>query len=350
MAADQNLAAGPAAATATLDNSAGGPVRMLRRKQAWKAWEIAFWLVTIAVYFAFPSKLLLMSEIAILGLFALSLDLLLGYAGIISLGHAAFFGLGAYAAGLFAMHVSGAPLLGLAAAGAVAGVLGFASSFLVLRGSDLTRLMVTLAVSLMLLEAANQAAWLTGGADGLPGMTVDPVLGLFDFDLFGRTAYLYSLAVLFVLFLIARRLAGSPFGLSLKAIKGNVLRTQSLGIRPNRRLIAIYTISSVYAGIAGALLCQTTQFVSLDVLSFQRSADGLLVLVIGGSGYLYGGLIGAIIFKFLQDWISAITAQYWLFWLGLILVAIVLFGRDRITAVPRMIVSAIRRRLPGADA
>jgi len=343
-ATDRNLAA--TRPTAGADAPIETPVNMLRRKQAWKVWEIVFWLATIAVYFLFPSKLLLMSEIAILGLFALSLDLLLGYAGIVSLGHAAFFGLGAYTAGLFAMHVSGAPLLGLLAAGFVAGVLGFASSFLVLRGSDLTRLMVTLGVSLMLLEAANQAAWLTGGADGLPGMTIDPVLGLFVFDLFGRTAYLYSLAVLFVLFLVARRLVGSPFGLSLKAIKGNLLRSQSLGIRPNRRLIAIYTISSVYAGIAGALLTQTTQFVSLDVLSFQRSADGLLVLVIGGGGYLYGGLIGAVIFKILQDWISAITAQYWLFWLGLILVVIVLFGRERIAAGPRTILSVIRRRFP----
>jgi branched-chain amino acid transport system permease protein len=327
----------------TGSTSVGEPVRLLRRKQAWKPWEILFWLVAIAVYFIFPSKLLLMSEIAILGIFALSLDLLLGYAGIVSLGHAAFFGLGAYAAGLFAMHVSAAPLLGLLAGAIVAGLIGFASSFLVLRGSDLTRLMVTLGVSLMLLEAANQAAWLTGGADGLPGMTIDPVLGLFDFDLFGRTAYLYSLCVLFTLFVIARRLVGSPFGLSLKAIKGNLLRTQSLGIRANRRLVAIYTISSIYAGIAGALLTQTTQFVSLDVLSFQRSADGLLVLVIGGSGYLYGGLIGAVIFKFLQDWISEITAEYWLFWLGLILVVIVLLGRDRLVAGPRLIVSSISR-------
>jgi len=342
MATDRNIAATRPAEPANMP--ADTPVGMLRRKQAWKVWEIGFWLVAAAVYFIFPSKLLLMSEIAILGLFALSLDLLLGYAGIVSLGHAAFFGLGAYTAGLFAVNISGAPLLGLLAAGLAAGLLGFASSFLVLRGSGLTRLMVTLGVSLMLLEAANQAAWLTGGADGFPGMTIDPVLGLFDFDLFGRTAYLYSLAVLFVLFLAARRLVGSPFGLSLKAIKSNPLRIQSLGVRPSGRLVAIYTISSVYAGIAGALLAQTTQFVSLDVLSFQRSADGLLVLVIGGSGYLYGGLVGAVVFKILQDWISAMTAQYWLFWLGLILVVIVLFGRDRIAAGPRIILSSIGRR------
>ncbi len=338
MAAEEKLAV---AVEAGGKSGRSAAVRMLSRRQAWKLREVAFWLAAVASGFLFPGKLLLMSEIAIVGIFALSLDLLLGYAGIVSLGHAAFFGLGAYAAGLFALHVSGAPILGLLAAGMVAGVLGFASSFVVLRGSDLTRLMVTLGVSLMLLEAANRLAGITGGADGLPGMTFDPVLGLFDFDLRGRTGYVYSLTVLFVLFVVARRLVHSPFGLSLRSIRGNVLRAESLGITANRRLVAIYTIAAVYAGIAGALLAQTTQFVSLDVLSFQRSADGLLVLVIGGSGYLYGGLIGAVIFKLLQDWLSGITAQYWLFWLGLILVVIVLVGRDRMAAGPRAALSGL---------
>lgn len=307
----------------------------LRARSRWKAWEVGFWLVALAAFFLLPTKLLLLNEIAILALFALSLDLLLGYAGIVSLGHAAFFGLGAYAAGLFAIHISGDPLLGLAAAGVVAGILGFATSFLVLRGSDLTRLMITLGVALMLLEAANRFSDLTGGADGLTGVTMAPVLGLFEFDLWGRTSYLYSLAVLFVLFLGARRLVNAPFGLSLRAIKTNRLRSSAIGIAPDRRLVAVYTIAAVYAGIAGALLAQTTQFVSLDVLAFHRSADGLLVLVLGGSGYLYGGLIGAVAFKIMHDVISAMTAQYWLFWVGLILVVLVLVGRDRLLAGPR---------------
>lgn len=310
-------------------------VRLIARKNAWNPLEIVFWLAALATVFLLPKSYLLLNDIAILALFALSLDLLLGYAGILSLGHAAFFGLGAYAAGLFAIHVSAEPVTGLVVAAAAAGVLGFLSSFLVLRGSDLTRLMITLGVALMLLEAANQARSVTGGADGLTGMVMDPVLGFFPFDLWGKTAYIYSLTVLFALFLIARRLVRSPFGLSLTAIKGNLTRATSVGVHSNRRLVAVYTIAAVYAGIAGALLAQTSQFVSLDVLAFQRSADGLLVLVIGGTGYLYGGLIGAVIFKIMHDTISTITPQYWLFWLGLLLVIIVMVGRDRIFAGPR---------------
>jgi branched-chain amino acid transport system permease protein len=210
--------------------------------------------------------------------------------------------------------------------------IGFVTSFLVLRGSDLTRLMVTLGVALVLREIANKFANITGGADGLQGVTVAPVLGLFRFDLYGHTAYVYSLIVLFVLFLIARRIVYSPFGLSLLSVKGNSLRASAIGIAINWRLVAIYTISAAYAGIAGALLTQTTAFTSLDVLSFERSADVLLVLIIGGTGYLYGGLIGAVLFKLMQDWLANITPQYWQFWIGLLLVIIVLVGRDRISS------------------
>src|SRR4029434_6616579 len=144
----------------------------------------------------------------------------------------------------------------------------------------------------VLREIANRYSDLTGGADGLQGITMAPVLGLFRFDLFGHTAYVYSLVVLFVLFVIARRIVHSPFGLSLRSIKGNALRASAIGIPVDRRLVAIYTVAAFYAGVAGALLTQTTAFTSLDVFSFERSADLLLVLIIGGTGYLYGGLIG----------------------------------------------------------
>src|SRR5713101_9413500 len=305
--------------------------RFLATRARWRPLEYAFWLAALASVFLLPGRHLILTEIAWLALFALSLDLILGYAGIISLGHAAFFGLGSYVAALLAKHgVINEPVLALVVSGVCAAVLGFATSFLVLRGSDLTRLMVTLGIALILREIANQIPDITGGADGLQGVTVAPILGTLQFDIFGHVGYGYCLIVLFVLFLLARRIVHSPFGLSLRAVKGNSLRASSIGISVSARLAAVYTLAAFYAGVAGALLAQTTAFASLDVFSFERSADLLLVLIIGGTGYLYGGLIGAVIFKLMQDWIANLTPQYWQFWIGLVLVAIVLIGRERI--------------------
>ncbi|HTH97921.1 MAG TPA: branched-chain amino acid ABC transporter permease [Stellaceae bacterium] len=320
--------------------------RLHRRLSHWRLLEGIFWLALAASWFLLPSRHMLINEIAVLGLFALSLDLILGYAGIISLGHAAFFGFGAYAAGIITKYGVTDPLAGLVIAVALTAVLGFATSFLVLRGSDLTRLMVTLGVNLILYEIANQVTWLTGGADGLEGMNLGPLLG-FDFDIYGAVAQAYSSVVLFVLFLIARRVVHSPFGWSLRAIRDNPLRAAAIGVPVNRRLIAVYTLSAAYAAAAGALLAQTTQFASLDVLAFHRSADVLLMLTIGGTGYLYGGLIGALAFDVMHDILSDITPQYWEFWIGLLLVTMVLVGRERLGRLPVLLAERLLGRKPG---
>jgi branched-chain amino acid transport system permease protein len=288
------------------------------------------WIAMAALIFMLPKYSALYAEIASLALFAVSLDLILGYGGIVSLGHAAFFGLGAYSAALFAKHFMNDPLVGLGVAGVTAGALGLVTSVLVLRGSDLTRLMMTLGVCLMLGELANKLDGLTGGADGLQGVVMGPLLGLFDFDLGGRVGYAYCLTVLAILFFLARRLVHSPFGYSLKAMRDNRLRAMGIGIDVDRRLAATYTLSAMLAGVAGGLVAQTTGFASLDLFDFHRSADVLLVLVIGGTGYLYGGIIGAIVFKLMYDVLSAITPQYWQFWMGLVLVVIVLIGHERL--------------------
>jgi branched-chain amino acid transport system permease protein len=316
----------------------------LSRRGRWSPLEIAFWIFAFASIWLFPGKHLILTETAILALFALSLDLILGYAGIISLGQAAFFGLAGYFSGLVAKYgLINDPVLALLAASLIAAALGFITSFLVLRGSDLSRLMVTLGIALMLGEIANRFSNITGGADGLQGVTVAPIFGLFRFDMFGHTGYIYTLIVLFTCFVVARRIVYSPFGLSLRALKGNTLRAAAIGIPVNRRLVAIYTVSAGMAGMAGALLTQTTAFCSLDVFSFERSADLLLVLIIGGTGYLYGGLIGAVIYKFLQDWIASLTPQYWQFWIGFVLVAIVLAGRERIEEWTTMVRAVVSR-------
>jgi len=296
----------------------------------WRWWEIALGVAALASWWLVGDHALLANEIAILALFAMSLDLILGYAGIVSLGHAAFFGVGAYTAALFAKLVMPDPLVGLAVAVAASTLLGLVSSVLILRGSDLTRLMVTLGIALLLFELANKLDWLTGGTDGLQGVVMGPLLGRFEFDLYGHVAYGYSLAVLVVALLLARRVVQSPFGVSLKALRDNRLRAMSIGLSVNLRLVAVYAFAAALAGAAGALLAQTSGFASLDVLDFHRSADVLLVLVIGGTGYLYGGIFGAIAFKLLHDLISAWTPQYWTFWLGLFLVVLVMVGRERL--------------------
>jgi branched-chain amino acid transport system permease protein len=293
------------------------------------ALEGLFWLAAFAAIFLLPRRLLLLNDVAITALFAMSLDLILGYAGLVSLGHAAFLGAGAYAAGLFVIHVTPDPLIAILVSALTAGVLGFLTSFLVLRGSDLTRLMVTLGVALLLGEAANKAGWLTGGADGLQGMSPSPVFGVFRFDLGGRTAYILSVTTLFVLFLIARRLVASPFGQTLRTIRDNPLRAAAIGVPVTRRLVTIYTIAAIYAGVAGGLLAITTQFVSLDVFDLARSADVMLVVILGGAGYLYGGILGAVVFKVLQEVLSTLTPQYWHFWIGFLLVVLMVIGRDR---------------------
>ncbi|MGE4242340.1 branched-chain amino acid ABC transporter permease [Ramlibacter sp.] len=302
----------------------------LMRSRRMRPWEPVAWLLALASPFLFPTHALIVNEIAIVALFALSLDLVLGYAGIVSLGHAAFFGLGAYTAALFCKHVMPDPHLGLLVAMAASAVLGLAASFTVLRGSDLTRLMVTLGLALLLLELANKLDWLTGGVDGIQGLVFSPVLGQWAFELTGRVASCYSLVVLLILFLVARRIVHSPFGATLMAIRDNRLRAMAVGVPVHARLVAVYTVAAAMAGAAGALFTQTSGFASIDVFEFHRSADVMLVLVIGGAGWLYGGIAGAIVFKLLQDLISQVTPQYWTFWIGLFLVVLVLVGRERL--------------------
>jgi len=309
---------------------ADGALQALLRARSMRPWEPVLWLIAFAAPLLLPRHSLIVNEIAIVALFAVSLDLVLGYTGIVSLGHAAFFGIGAYAAALFAKHVMPDPTVGLAVGIAAGAVLGAVCSFTVMRGSDLTRLMVTLGVGLILMELANKLDWLTGGADGLQGVVMGPVLGRFDFDLMGRTAAYYSLTVLLVAFVLARRFAHSPLGATLQAIRDNRLRAMAVGIPVASRIAVVYTVAAGLAGAAGALLAQTTSFASVDLFEFHRSADVMLILVVGGTGWLYGGVAGAIVFKILQDALSAITPQYWTFWLGLFLVVLVMVGRDRL--------------------
>jgi branched-chain amino acid transport system permease protein len=295
--------------------------------------EVLPWLAAIAAYFVFPDYLALGGQILIMVLFALSLDLVLGYAGIVTLGHAAFFGAGAYVAGILATHGWTEPLSLLLAAGAASCLLGVVTGAIVLRTAGLSLLMVTLVVSELLQEAANRLGWLTGGADGLQGIAIAPLLGVFRFDLFGRTAYVYCLVILFLAWALARLIVHSPFGRSLIGIRENVTRMRAIGSPVFRRRLRVYAISAAFAGIAGALLTQTTQFVALQALSFQLSGTVLIMLILGGVGRLYGAFIGAPLYMIAQDQLARDDPAYWLFWIGLLLVVVVMFARGGVLGI-----------------
>ena len=331
---------------AATSDAVAGPHEYLKSHSRWRPVEIAFWLATLLPFFLFPNHLSLASQIAITALFALSLDLILGYAGIVSLGHAAFFGLGAYTAGIFSKFVWGEPLSGLVVAAALSAIVGYAMSFIISRFRHLALIMITLGLGLLLHEVANKASWLTGGADGLQGVRMWPIFSYFRFDLYGYTAYTYSIIVLFLTFLVARRLINSPFGLALRGIRENPIRMPAIGAPSRAHIRKIYTISAAIAGLAGALLTQTTSTASLGVIDFARSADVVVILVLGGAGRLYGGLIGAIIFMVARDQFSGINPQYWYFWIGLLLVAVVIFLPNGILGGLAKFGSLFRRSAP----
>lgn len=313
---------------------AGAPIGWLE----WLPWAAA-----LAVFFALPEYIPLGARVLVYILFALSLDLILGYAGIITLGHSAFFGLGAYVAGVLGAKFGVTdPLLQMAAAAAAAALLGVVTGAVILRTKGLTLLMLTLAITSILLEIANKATDLTGGADGLSGITVSPILGLFRFDLFGKTAYLYCLLMLFAGWWVVRRIIYSPFGASLIGIRENVTRMHAIGSPAYARLVAVYAISGTIAGCAGALLTQTNQFVGLNVLSFEFAGELLVMLVLGGVGRIYGAFVGPLVYMIAQDQLAKQFPEYWYFGIGVLLVAVVLFARGGLLGIADRVVARFR--------
>ncbi len=303
----------------------------------WLRWgEVAFWLAALTPFVLTPNYLILASQVAITALFALSLDLILGFSGIISLGHAAYFGVGAYAAGLLSGYWGwGEPLVRLLIIAAIAaGVVGYLHQ-LHHRAVSASRFDHDHARSRPFAAGGRQQRRLDNDRR-LRRPARHPYLWpiarqYFDFDLYGYTAYSYALAVLFVIFLVARRIIHSPFGLALRGIRENGQRMPAIGAATRAHIRTIYTIAAIMAGVAGALLAQTTETVSLEALGFQRSADVLVMLILGGTGRLYGGLVGAAVYMVARDQFSGLNPQFWYFWIGLLLIAVVMFLPDGIT-------------------
>jgi branched-chain amino acid transport system permease protein len=288
--------------------------------------DVAPFILIAALYFVAESYLPLCTQIMIMIVFALSLDLILGYGGVESLGQAALFGTGAYAAGIFALRVSSDPLLGLLIAGIAGALIAVVTGPLVLRARGITLVMMTLAVATMLLELANSMRWLTGGADGLYGFRIAPLFGRFTFDLDGKTAYLYVAAIFLVVFVICKIVVNSPFGLTIRGIRENPVRMRLLGVPVLRRLVTMYVISGLLAGVAGGLSAQVTQLVALDSFSFVLSGNALIMVILGGTGSLNGAILGAALFVLVSDRAAAISPFHWLFALGIALILTVRYA------------------------
>jgi branched-chain amino acid transport system permease protein len=322
---------------AASETMAGGAMREQARARAaeflisrhYYRWpEAVPWLIAIACYFVFPDRMTFGSQVLVMIMFAFSLDLILGYAGMVTLGHAAFFGIGAYTVALATLRLGWSePISGIIAGGLVAGLVGAVVGWFILRYRGLTLLMLTIAFAATLQESGNLRSDITGGYDGLPGLTFDPVLGLFDYDLYGHTNYLYALVALAVVFYFVRRIVYSPFGQALTGIRENVRRMHAIGSPVHRRLVTVYAVSAAIAGVAGGLFTQTNAYVTLTVFDFDSSAKVMVMLIVGGTGRLYGAFIGATVYMVLEDYFSKLSPTFWQFGIGLLLVLVVLFAR-----------------------
>jgi len=317
------------------------------RRQRYGLADAVLAAALVATFLFADLYLALAASVLIMIVFALSLDIAQGYAGIETLGHAAFFGSGAYAAGLYAMHVSPEPLSGLLIGASAAALVGFVSGIAVLRTQGLTQIMLTLACATLLFELANVAKRITMGDDGLTGYTIAPLLGRFEFDILGRVAFVYAAAVLIVAYAFAKFFVNSPLGLVAQGIRENPVRMRLLGVPVTRRLLAIYTLSAALAGVAGALSAQVNRIVGLDTLAFTLSANVLVMLALGGTGRLYGAFFGAIAFMLLADRAAALDPTNWLAALGVLLIVVVRFAPDGLAGVFERAAARLRPRQSG---
>lgn len=302
---------------------------------------VAFFLALVPVFLpAYAVNLL--TSVLIFGLLAMSLDLLLGYTGLVSLGHAAFFGVAGYTAGILAVRNGisfwlAAPI-GVIAAGAVAMVFGL----IALRTSGAYFLMVTMALGQMLYAAAWRWRSLTGGDDGLPGIP-RPDLG-WGLSFWDNTYFYYFVLAFFTISAyLLFRLVKSPFGSVLVGIRENETRMQSLGYNTWLYKYLAYVVAGVFAGVAGVLYAYYNGFVSPGHLSWTLSGAVMLMVIIGGAGTLWGPAVGAAVVVLLEDLVSSYTER-WPMVMGAIFIVCVLYARQGIAGYLNAFIAAVQKQ------
>lgn len=304
--------------------------------------RLALLVLGIAAFFLFPYDLAFLTQIMILAIFVLSIDLVLGIAGIATLGQAAMYGAGAYSAGLFAIHVWADPVAGLVVGAAAGGGLAMICALVLVRTRGLTGIMLTIAIATLCSEVANRARGITGGADGLRGISMDPVLGRFEFDFIGQTAYVYALCVGVVVFVLLSAIVRSPFGASLRGIHQSEERMLALGANVYWRRVVAYSVGGAIAGIAGALSAQVTQLVSLEVFAFAFSAEAVVMLVLGGTGRLHGAVIGTILFMTVHHFAAQNDPYNWLFVIGFLVLGVVFILPGGLVSLPPVLLRMMK--------
>ena len=311
----------------------GLPKSSILSRYKWRLPELFFWITPFIIFAFFPQSLSLGTLVLVSAIFALSFDLLLGFAGILSLGHAAFFGIGAYTAGLIARGGWNEAISGVLASALVCALLAGAVGPFLLRLTALPLVMVTVGISSILFELANKMSWLTGGDDGLYGIRMKPLFGIFSFSITGETKFFYAFGWLLLAFLVIRRLVSSPFGIALQGIRENPVRMRLIGNSVIPHLVIAFVISAALAGVAGAVWAQTGGFVGLGALSLDTSIDVLVMVVLGGLGTLYGALIGAPLYIVFKHFAQQLNPFYWMLLVGALLIFVVRFTRGGILGV-----------------
>ena len=271
--------------------------------------------------------LTLFTRIIILALAAASLNLIMGFAGLMSFGHAAYLGIGGYAVGMLAQEGIGSGFIQFPVALAASAIFALLICSLSLRTRGVYFIMITLAFAQMAYYVASGLARY-GGDDGLTIYTRSDFSGLIDLS--NRTQFYYlCLACLFGGVFLIWRLVNSRFGLVVQGLRSNEQRMQAIGFPAKRYQLVCFVISGTMCGLAGALLANNTDFVSPAVMYWTRSGDLMVMVILGGMGTLFGPVMGSVVFLLLEELLSQIT-EYWALILGPLLLLIVLFGRGGI--------------------
>lgn len=297
-------------------------------------------------------RLFLLTEVLIMGLLAASLGLLVGFTGLPSLGHAAYFGVGGYAAAYAAIHVTSNGFAQIGVAVLLASAVALVTGGLAVRSRGITFLMLTLAFAQLLFTVAVRWSSVTGGTNGLGGVPQVSLLpgggGVLASDV---PFYFYALAAFLLGYAVLRAVVGSPFGDALVAIRENEVRMRSLGYWVAGYKLASFCIAGAVAGFAGAVFVQHNRFIAPDNVSFDVSALLFIMVIVGGARSLAGPVIGAAVVLVLRDELSSLLVDRWELVLGLVFVAIVYLAPQGIVGLARQLGRRITaKRAPTAPA